>query len=205
MKLEAWIFGITAVFLVVVTPAYWFVTKANLSAGDWTGTSALVMTTLLAAMVAAYLGFHASKMDPRPEDLEDAMESDEHDEALRRSHDTGLALVGGDVGTPITRIDGTAFYGPVLNAIPRGDDALSVFDGARALAHELAALPPRCLREDRLSSYEQWGAPIDEALMIELRHAQATLASGEALEGATRFAEGAGRHGTAAPRTNDAP
>ncbi|KGN41671.1 DSBA oxidoreductase [Knoellia aerolata DSM 18566] len=69
-----------------------------------------------------------------PADLEDAMESDEHDEALRRSHDTGLALVGGDVGTPITCIDGRAFYGPVLNAIPRGDDALAVFDGARLLA-----------------------------------------------------------------------
>jgi enoyl-CoA hydratase len=69
---------------------------------------------------------------------------------------------------------------------------------ATVLAHELAALPPRCLREDRLSSYEQWGAPIDEALRIELRHAQATLASGEALEGATRFAKGAGRHGAQA-------
>jgi enoyl-CoA hydratase len=78
-------------------------------------------------------------------------------------------------------------------------------DGARALAHELAVLPPRCLREDKLSSYEQWGAPIDEAIMIELRHAQATLASGESLEGAIRFAEGAGRHGAAAPRTNNAP
>jgi enoyl-CoA hydratase len=69
---------------------------------------------------------------------------------------------------------------------------------AKVLAHELAALPPRCLREDRLSSYEQWGAPIDEAMRIELRHAQATLASGEALEGAIRFTEGAGRHGAPA-------
>jgi enoyl-CoA hydratase len=77
--------------------------------------------------------------------------------------------------------------------------------GALVLAHELAALPPRCLREDRLSSYEQWGAPFDEAMRIELRHAQATLASGESLEGAIRFAQGAGRHGTAAPRGNDSP
>lgn len=69
-----------------------------------------------------------------PADLEDAMDSDAHDEDLRRSHDRGVALVGGEVGTPITSVDGVAFYGPVLNAIPRGDDALRVLDGARLLA-----------------------------------------------------------------------
>ena len=69
-----------------------------------------------------------------PGDLEDAMDGDDHDQAMRRSHDTGIALVGGEVGTPITRIDGVGFYGPVLNAIPRGDDAVRVFDGARLLA-----------------------------------------------------------------------
>lgn len=74
-------------------------------------------------------------------------------------------------------------------------DPGGALEAATALAHELAVLPPRCLREDRLSSYEQWGAPIDEALRIELRHAHATLASGESLVGATRFAQGAGRHG----------
>lgn len=70
-----------------------------------------------------------------PAELEDAMESDEHDEAMRASHDAGVALVGrGDVGTPITSFDGVAFFGPVLNAIPRGDHALQVFEGALKLA-----------------------------------------------------------------------
>jgi hypothetical protein len=65
MKSETWIFAICTIFFVLVSPAYWFIT------GDWTGTSALVMTTLLAGMVTLYLGFHAKRMDPRPEDRQD--------------------------------------------------------------------------------------------------------------------------------------
>ena len=44
MKAEAWIFGMTTAFFVLVSPAYWLITD------DWTGTSALIMTTLLAGM-----------------------------------------------------------------------------------------------------------------------------------------------------------
>lgn len=62
MKVEAWIFGMNAAFFAVVTPIYWFLSY------DVTGTSALVMTTLLATLVTFYLGFHAKKMDDRPED-----------------------------------------------------------------------------------------------------------------------------------------
>jgi hypothetical protein len=62
MKSETWIFGICTAFFGLVTPSYWFI------AGDPTGTSALVMTTLLALLVTFYLGFHAKNMEPRPED-----------------------------------------------------------------------------------------------------------------------------------------
>jgi enoyl-CoA hydratase len=69
---------------------------------------------------------------------------------------------------------------------------------AVALAHELARLPQRCLREDRLSSYEQWPLSLDDALANEYRRGMEVIASGETLAGATRFAEGAGRHGAPA-------
>ncbi len=73
MKVETWVFGLTTAFFVLVTPLYWFATSANLpQGGDWTGTVALAMTMLLALMVTLYLGFHARKMDARPEDRADA-------------------------------------------------------------------------------------------------------------------------------------
>jgi len=62
MKAESWVFGICSIFFILVTPAYWFI------AGDPTGTAALTMTALLALLVTFYLGFHARRMTPRPED-----------------------------------------------------------------------------------------------------------------------------------------
>ncbi|HEV7524558.1 MAG TPA: crotonase/enoyl-CoA hydratase family protein [Acidimicrobiia bacterium] len=67
------------------------------------------------------------------------------------------------------------------------------------LAVELTALPQICLREDRASSYDQWGLGIDDAIQVEFEHGQRVLASGETVAGAARFAAGAGRHGTATP------
>jgi enoyl-CoA hydratase len=66
---------------------------------------------------------------------------------------------------------------------------------AEQLAAQIAAFPQTCLRHDRLSSYEQWGLPLPEALNNECGHGQVSLASGDAEAGAGRFREGEGRHG----------
>lgn len=67
---------------------------------------------------------------------------------------------------------------------------------AVALARQIAAFPQVCLRNDRRSSYEQWGSDLDAALATETTLGMGTLASGESLEGAMRFSSGAGRHGS---------
>ena len=69
-------------------------------------------------------------------------------------------------------------------------------DEAVALAHRLAKFPQRCLRSDRLSSYRQWDLPLHDALVEETRLGLEVVRSGETREGASRFASGAGRHGS---------
>lgn len=66
--------------------------------------------------------------------LHAAADSTERDDEVRRRHEEGMASVGLDVGTPVLHVDGTAFFGPVLEAVPRGQEALDAFDGALLLA-----------------------------------------------------------------------
>lgn len=69
-------------------------------------------------------------------------------------------------------------------------------EAAVQLAGEIAAFPQRCMRSDRRSAHEQWSMPHQDALRRETELGWTTIQSGETLEGATRFAQGAGRHGS---------
>jgi enoyl-CoA hydratase/carnithine racemase len=91
-----------------------------------------------------------------------------------------------------------------------GDEALALglanrltepgraLEAARDLAHELAALPQTCLRNDRQSTYDQEGLRLEEALRVEFELGVATLSSSEFAAGVARFVGGEGRHGVPA-------
>ena len=66
MKVEAWVVALAAAFFGLVAPVYWVLS------GDPTGTSALVMTFLLAALLAFFLFVVAKQLPDRPEDRKDA-------------------------------------------------------------------------------------------------------------------------------------
>ena len=59
----------------------------------------------------------------------DAAKTDVLDEKMRDSHQEGIDHVGDEVGTPVVAFNGTAFFGPVMTRIPRGEEAGRIFDG----------------------------------------------------------------------------
>jgi protein-disulfide isomerase-like protein with CxxC motif len=76
-----------------------------------------------------------------PQHLAEAGDTDAFDAALRRSHEEGINLVGQEVGSPIIAIPGPdpssrkiAFFGPVVNPTPRGEQAALLWDSVLALA-----------------------------------------------------------------------
>jgi enoyl-CoA hydratase len=106
---------------------------------------------------------------------------------LGHSHALDLILTGRGVSGDEARSMGLA------NRLVEPGQALP---NAVELAKQLAAFPQVCMRSDRLSSYRQWPLPLDDALREETRLGAAVIRSGETVNGARRFAAGAGRHGS---------
>ncbi|MHA1728156.1 MAG: crotonase/enoyl-CoA hydratase family protein [Promethearchaeota archaeon] len=74
------------------------------------------------------------------------------------------------------------------------EDGQSRFE-AEKLAKEIACFPQICMRNDRLSAYEQFGMNLKDAMAIEFEYGMKTLTNGEFLEGSKSFTQGKGKHG----------
>jgi hypothetical protein len=66
VKVEAYLFGVIAVFFFVVTIVYWYLSN------EPAGTTALALTFGLAGLIGFYLMFVGRRIPPRPEDRPDA-------------------------------------------------------------------------------------------------------------------------------------
>ena len=106
---------------------------------------------------------------------------------IGHSHAMDMILTGRGVSGEEARMMGLA------NRIVAKGGALAA---AKELAGQLAAFPQICMRNDRLSAYEQWGMSLPEAIANEYRHGRKPGEAGETRAGATRFASGEGRHGS---------
>jgi enoyl-CoA hydratase len=67
-------------------------------------------------------------------------------------------------------------------------------EAAEEMAQQIARFPQACMRSDRLSAYSAWGKPVREGLESEWA-TSAGMVKAEGIRGASRFAEGKGRHG----------
>ncbi len=106
---------------------------------------------------------------------------------IGQSHAMDMILTGRGVSGDEARMMGLA-----NRIVPDG----SALQTAKELARQLAAFPQICMRNNRLSAYEQWSMPLPDALLNEYRHGRKSGEAGESREGAKRFAAGAGRHGS---------
>ena len=66
---------------------------------------------------------------------------------------------------------------------------------AEKLAEKIGNFPQTCMRQDRLSAYEQFSMSIEDAIDNEYLHGLKAIESGETASGANRFTKGEGRHG----------
>lgn len=81
--------------------------------------------------------------------------------------------------------------GLVNRVVPNG----TAREAAEQLARDIAQFPQVCMRNDRLSAYEQFDISFAEAMANEFRRGLDSLQAGSRA-GAQRFAEGKGRHGS---------
>jgi hypothetical protein len=68
-----------------------------------------------------------------PISLAEAANTEEFDDAIKKSHHLGMDQVGYEVGTPVISVEGVAFFGPVVTPAPKGEAAGVLWDGVLAV------------------------------------------------------------------------
>jgi len=83
-----------------------------------------------------------------------------------------------------------------IGLVDRVVEAGQALAAAMDVARQISAFPQAALRADRRNVFDQWSLDEDAALRKEGVGGAEVMESGEAQEGASRFAKGSGRHGT---------
>ncbi len=102
------------------------------------------------------------------------------------SHAMDLILTGRPVDATEAKSMGLA-----NRVVPHGKSR----EAAEELAEQIATFPQLCMQVDRKSAYEQWDKSFEDAMSNEFQEGMKPIKMGETLNGATKFTEGAGRHG----------
>lgn len=106
---------------------------------------------------------------------------------IGESHAADLILTGREVGATEAAAMG------LVNRVVQPGEALAA---AVELANSLIEFPQVCMRADRRSMRTRAGNGLAEALAFEVAGGLDVVRSGETKAGATRFADGSGRHGS---------
>ena len=73
-----------------------------------------------------------------PPELAAATGDESRDGAIRADTEVALQRTGGDTGTPILTFgppDGPSFFGPVISRVPRGPEAVTLWEAVETIAH----------------------------------------------------------------------
>ncbi len=102
------------------------------------------------------------------------------------SHAMDLILTGRPVDAKEAKAIGLA-----NRVVPEGQAR----EAAETLAKQLSQFPQTCMKNDRMSTYEQWGLSFEKAIENEFKRGLNPIRKGETLSGAKAFSNGHGRHG----------
>lgn len=72
------------------------------------------------------------------ENLAESAHATDHDDALREAHQRSQDALGDTGGSPITAVNGRAFFGPVLTELPDPEDGHALLQALKTLAAEPA-------------------------------------------------------------------